>query len=74
MTSRKAARCPEPSRRFVVASVLAFSLAACGGGSGAPRDSYYRVGEISVPSGALSAPVPGTIDVPPFRASGIVNE
>jgi cholesterol transport system auxiliary component len=59
------------NRCLLVVGVLA--LAACSSGS-VPRDSYYRLGELSTPAPLEGGPIPGVIDVPPFRAAGIVNE
>ena len=59
------------NRRLLVVGVLA--LAACSAGS-VPRDSYYRLGELLTPAPLEGGPIKGVIDVPPFRAAGIVNE
>ena len=59
------------SRRLLVLGVLA--LSACEFGS-PPRDSYYRLGELSTSTSLPGGPIEGVVDVPPFRAAGIVNE
>lgn len=58
-------------RRFFVLGTLA--LSACVGGS-PPRDTYYRLGEIDLPLPMPGGPIEGVLDVPPFRAAGIINE
>ena len=56
-------------RKLTILGVLV--LTACGGG---PRDSYYLLGDLTPPAPLEGGPIEGTIDVPAFRAAGIVNE
>ncbi len=56
---------------LAVLSIIA--LVGCSSGS-PPRDNYYRLAELSTPSSFAEGPINGVIDVPPFRAAGIVNE
>lgn len=56
-------------RRLLILGVLV--LPACGGG---PRDSYYLLGDLTPPAPLVGGPIEGVIDVPAFRAAGIVNE
>lgn len=58
------------SRRFAVLGVLV--LTACM--SGPPRDNFYHLTELPVSAPLPGGPIEGVIDVPPFRAAGIVNE
>jgi len=51
----------------------ALALSACTSGS-PPRDNYYHLSELSVSTLSADGPIEGVIDVPPFRAAGIVNE
>jgi len=55
------------------ALVALLTLGACGSDP-VPRDTFYRLG---APAGVMprpGGPIMGTIEVPPFRAAGIVNE
>lgn len=51
----------------------AFALFGCMSGS-PPRDNFYHLSELSVSTLSADGPIEGVIDVPPFRAAGIVNE
>src|SRR4051812_46544550 len=59
-------------RRFVIAAAAA-ALAAC---SSAPvtRDTFYRFGDATAQAALAGGPIMGTLEVPPFRAEGVVNE
>jgi cholesterol transport system auxiliary component len=58
-------------RGFLVLSIL--TLSACSMGS-PPRDNFYRLASESAIAPLSGGPIEGVIDVPPFRAAGIVNE
>ncbi len=59
------------SRRWFVGGALA--LSACSSGV-VPRDTFYRLGTPATPQALAGGPIKGTVEVPPFRAQGIVNE
>lgn len=59
------------SRRWFLGSVVA--LSACSSGA-VPRDTFYRLGAPAAPPPMAGGPIKGTVEVPPFRAQGIVNE
>lgn len=59
------------SRRWFIGSALA--LSACSSGP-VPRDTFYRLGAPAAPQALAGGPIKGTVEVPPFRAQGIVNE
>lgn len=59
------------SRRWFMGSALA--LSACSSGA-VPRDTFYRLGAPAAPQPLAGGPIKGTIEVPPFRAQGVVNE
>ena len=59
--------------KTALALLSALVLVGCGGGS-PPRDNYYRLAELSAPASFSDGPINGVIDVPPFRAAGVVNE
>ncbi len=58
-------------RRWFLGSVLA--LSACSSGA-VPRETFYRLGAPAAPQPMAGGPIKGTVEVPPFRAQGIVNE
>lgn len=61
--------------RLGAALVAAAGLAACSVGEPAPSDHFYRLGA-SVPAGTAPAATPaeGKALVPPFEASGVLNQ
>lgn len=59
------------SRRWFMGATLA--LSACSSGA-VPRDTFYRLGASAAPQALPGGPIKGTVEVPPFRAQGIVNE
>lgn len=59
------------SRRWFLGSALA--LSACSSGA-VPRDTFYRLGALAAPQALVGGPIKGTVEIPPFRAQGIVNE
>ncbi len=59
------------SRRWFLGSALA--LSACSSGA-VPRDTFYRLGAPAAPQALAGGPIKGTVEIPPFRAQGIVNE
>lgn len=58
-------------RGLLVLSILA--LSSCSMGS-PPRDNFYHLALVSEIAPLSGGPIGGVIDVPPFRAAGIVNE
>ncbi len=59
------------SRRWFVGGALA--LSACSSGP-VPRDTFYRLGAPAAPQPLAGGPIKGTVEIPPLRAQGIVNE
>ncbi len=68
---------PEHSRavwtRRAVAGALAALLVGCGGSS-VPPASNYRLSPAADVAPRAGGPLPGTVDVPSFRADGLLNE
>ena len=60
-------------RQWLFASMSAVTLAGCSSGP-VPRDAFYRLGTPAAPPVRAGGPVKGTLEIPPFRAAGIVNE
>lgn len=61
--------------RLGLATLTAVGLAACSLGEPAPSDHFYRLGA-SVPADIVRAAVPaeGNALIPPFEASGVLNQ
>jgi ABC-type uncharacterized transport system auxiliary subunit len=61
------------NRRSFILAGSALALAAC---SSAPvvRDTFYRLGDPAPQTPLGGGPIKGTVEVPPFRADGVVNE
>jgi ABC-type uncharacterized transport system auxiliary subunit len=57
----------------VALGIALLALAACGSDP-VPRDTFYRLGAPAAVQVRAGGPINGVLDVPPFRASGIVNE
>jgi ABC-type uncharacterized transport system auxiliary subunit len=57
----------------VLSSAAVMALAACSSDP-LPRDTFYRLGAPAMPQQRAGGPLPGVLEVPPLRASGIVNE
>jgi ABC-type uncharacterized transport system auxiliary subunit len=68
---------PEQIRGFwtrrAVAGALALLLAGCGG-AGVPPEAHYRLAPATEIAPRVGGPLAGTVDVPPFRADGLLNE
>jgi len=62
------------NRRQFLASAAAFGLTACGSADPVPPDMFYRLTGLAQPAALAGGPIKGTIEVPPFRAAGVVNE
>ncbi len=60
------------TRRAACTGIALAALAACSGQT-TPPDSYYRLSQSDVPSRA-GGMLPGTVDVTPFRADGMLND
>lgn len=58
-------------RRWFLGGALA--LSACSSGA-VPRDTFYRLGAPAAPQALTGGPIKGTVEIPPFRAQGVVNE
>jgi ABC-type uncharacterized transport system auxiliary subunit len=62
-------------RRVLHLGLGAVGLSAAGCASDPiPRESFYRLGKPAAQGARAGGPIRGTVDVPPLRASGIVNE
>jgi len=59
--------------RFGFVAVCALAFSACSSDP-VPTDSYYRLGTAASVSPIAGGPLPGTVEVPPLRAEGIVND
>jgi len=59
--------------RLSVAAACILAVAACSSDP-VPTDSYYRLGAAAPVSPIAGGPLPGTVEVPPLRAEGIVND
>ncbi len=62
------------NRRHFISASAAFALTACGGSGPVPQDMFYRLAGLAQSAPLAGGPVKGTIEVPPFRAAGVVNE
>jgi len=60
-------------RHFIATSAAAFTLVGCSSGP-VPRDMFYRLTGLAPAAPLAGGAIKGTIEVPPFRATGIVNE
>jgi ABC-type uncharacterized transport system auxiliary subunit len=60
-------------RRLLATSVAAVALASCSSDP-LPRDTFYRLAAPATPQQRAGGPLRGVLEVPPLRASGIVNE
>lgn len=60
-------------RRLLAAGLAAGALAACSSDP-VPPNVFYRLGAPAIPAARAGGPVSGTLEVPPLRAAGIVNE
>ena len=60
-------------RHLLVTTAAAAALAACGSDP-VPRDSFYRLGAAAAQQPRAGGPIHGVLEIPPFRAAGIVNE
>ena len=59
-------------RHFLFASA-ALAVTACSSDP-VPPDMFYRLAGLAQPSPLTGGPIKGTMEVPPFRAAGVVNE
>jgi ABC-type uncharacterized transport system auxiliary subunit len=59
--------------RLILIAAAMFALAACSSDP-VPRDTFYRLGAPAPVPARAGGPIRGTIEVPAFRAAGIVNE
>ncbi len=64
-------RAPLSLFRLVAVAAL-LGLAACGGDP-VPRDAYYRLDASATVAPRAGGPLHGAVEVPPFRADGLVN-
>lgn len=60
-------------RRLLALALSSTALAACSSDP-LPRDTFYRLGAPATPQQRAGGPLKGVLEVPPLRASGIVNE
>lgn len=60
-------------RRFVALGVAGALLASCSSPP-VPTDTYYNLTSGSVMGASSGSKIAGTVEVPPFRAEGLVNE
>jgi len=61
------------TRRWLGAAFACAVLAACSSDP-VERDTFYRLGAPATPAARAGGPLPGTVEIAPFRAAGIVNE
>jgi ABC-type uncharacterized transport system auxiliary subunit len=61
------------SRRLILCAAVAGLLSACSSDP-VPRDTFYRLGPTAIPAPLAGGPIKGTVEVPLFRAQGIINE
>ena len=61
------------SRRLSLAVMAAGLLSACSSDP-VPRDTFYRLGPAATPAPLAGGPIKGTVEVPLFKAQGIINE
>jgi ABC-type uncharacterized transport system auxiliary subunit len=57
-----------------VATLAAIGLAACSAADPAPSDHFYRLGTAPPASAVTATPAEGKALVPPFQASGVLNQ
>ena len=65
------------SRRWILAATPVFLAATVLAGCSSdpvPRDTFYRLGVPAAPAALAGGPIQGTVEVPLFRAQGIINE
>lgn len=60
-------------RRAISIGVAGVILASCSSPP-VPTDTYYNLTAGRIASSAIGSPIEGTVEVPPFRAEGVVNE
>jgi len=60
-------------RRVILLSVAGTLFASCSSAP-VPTDTYYNLTAGAAVSSSGTAPIEGTVEVPPFRAEGVVNE
>ncbi len=61
------------NRRSALVGVALLAVAACSSDP-VPRDTFHRLGAAAPVPARAGGPIRGTLDVPPFRAAGILNE
>ena len=61
------------SRRLILSLAAAALLSACSSDP-VPRDIFYRLGPAATPAPLAGGPIRGTVEVPLFKAQGIINE
>jgi ABC-type uncharacterized transport system auxiliary subunit len=61
-------------KRSLVIGAALLALGACSSSGPVPRDTYYRLGAAAPAMVRAGGPIEGVLEVPPFRAAGIVNE
>lgn len=59
------------ARRGFLGGLLA--LSACSSGP-VPRDTFFRLGAPATPAALPGGPIKGIVEVPPFHATGVINE
>ncbi|MBY0512274.1 MAG: ABC-type transport auxiliary lipoprotein family protein [Rhodospirillaceae bacterium] len=60
-------------RRLLAVALSSTALAACSSDP-LPRDTFYRLVAPATPPQRAGGPLKGVLEVPPLRASGIINE
>jgi ABC-type uncharacterized transport system auxiliary subunit len=62
------------TRRGLLAGLSGAALLAACSSDPPPRDTFYRLGSPATPAPRTGGPLPGTLEIPPLRAEGIINE
>ncbi|MHB1205393.1 MAG: ABC-type transport auxiliary lipoprotein family protein [Rhodospirillaceae bacterium] len=66
------------SRRLILSvamsGVAAAALLSACSSDPVPRDTFYRLGPAATPAPLAGGPIKGTVEVPLFKAEGIINE